>query len=40
MTSAKIFTPLPIRLAGCIWNEVRILYQSRIGNRHRQDEYI
>lgn len=40
VASAKIFPPSPSRLAGRIWNEVRILYQSRIGNPHGKGEYV
>ncbi len=34
------FSRSPSRLAGRIWNEVRILYQSRIGNPHGKGEYV
>ena len=40
VASAKIFPRSPSRLAGRIWNEVRILYQSRIGNPHGKGEYV
>lgn len=34
------FSPVSLMSCGRIWNEVRILYQSRIGNPHGKGEYV